>query len=359
MSRLYTNTKIFHFHEKLEDMKAGRISVPLHIRIKPTNRCNHRCAYCCYRNPDLYLSELMDEGDEIPQAKMHQLIADLAEMGVRAVTFSGGGEPLCYPHIVEAFEALLLAGIQVAMLSNGSLLKGPAAKVLAQGATWVRISMEGTDSDSYAGFRGVGDREFDRICENIRTFARDKRGDCELGINLVVLQENHRDVFSFLKRMKDLGADHVKISECIVSTSLEENRKYTAPILPAVREQIEQAMDCLVDEQFNVIDRIGEELHSCDSYCKPYTWCPFIQYLTVIGADGNVYACQDKAYARSGMLGSIRDGSFRDLWFSDELKGRLIGLDPREACNHHCVQHQKNLMILDYLAADAAHLAFV
>jgi hypothetical protein len=81
--------------------------------------------------------------------------------------------------------------------------------------------------------------------------------------------------------------------------------------------------------------------------------------LTVIGADLNVYTCQDKAYTTGGLLGSIKGRSFRDLWLGDELRQRLRALDPAKDCRHHCVAHGKNLMLLDYLSADEEHLDFV
>jgi len=51
---------------------------------------------------------------------------------------------------------------------------------------------------------------------------------------------------------------------------------------------------------------------------KKYTTCPFLQYLTDIGADCGVYTCQDKAFTKSGMLGSIKEKSFKEFLFSEE-----------------------------------------
>ncbi|MCX7592081.1 MAG: radical SAM protein, partial [Kiritimatiellae bacterium] len=97
MKIIYTDTKIFHFPAKLHDLRVGRVSAPIHVRLKPTNRCNHRCVYCCFRNPQLPPYERMNEADEIPGEKLVQIADDLVTMGVRAVTLSGGGEPLCHP----------------------------------------------------------------------------------------------------------------------------------------------------------------------------------------------------------------------------------------------------------------------
>ena len=42
----------------------------------------------------------------IPKDKMMEIIDDLVEMKVKAVTFSGGGEPFCYPHFTETLKKL-------------------------------------------------------------------------------------------------------------------------------------------------------------------------------------------------------------------------------------------------------------
>ena len=49
---------------------------------------------------------------------------------------------------------------------------------------------------------------------------------------------------------------------------------------------------------------------------KDYTWCPYLQILPVIGADLNIYPCQDKAYnLEHGLVGTIRNQRFKILVF--------------------------------------------
>ena len=38
----------------------------------------------------------MDQKDQIPEDKMTEIVEDLVNMGVKVVTFSGGGEPFIY-----------------------------------------------------------------------------------------------------------------------------------------------------------------------------------------------------------------------------------------------------------------------
>jgi len=357
MGSVYSNLKVFHFHGKLDALSRGEVTPPIHIRLKPTNRCNQRCIYCCFRNQDLFLSELLKESDEIPREKMSEIVADLIRMGVKAVTFSGGGEPLVYPHIIETIEGLRAGGIKVAMLTHASLLSGRAAALLAREASWVRVSMDAADAESYAQIRQVSRKEFDRVCANIVAFARSKHSSCQLGVNFVVGRENYGDVFSFLSLMKSLGVDHVKVHERVVSVRKEENKEYHEPLFPTVKEQLGRAKAELIGDGFGIIDNFSDLWE--DEHGKDYRACPFIQCLTIIAADLNVYTCQDKAYTSSGKLGSLREQSFGKMWSSAQTAARLKEIDPSVDCGHHCVQHVKNLMLLEYINVDRDHLDFV
>jgi MoaA/NifB/PqqE/SkfB family radical SAM enzyme len=290
---------------------------------------------------------------------MKEIIADLSQMGVKAVTLSGGGEPLFYPYIFETIDALTSAGIKVAVLTNGSLLKGRVAEILSEKATWVRISMDAADADNYSKIRKVNLKEFDKVCSNIYEFAKKQKKRYQLGINFIVMRENYEDVYKFLKLMKKLGVNHVKISESVMSVDTEENRKYHFSIIKSVKFQIGTAIKDLCDGSFSIIDKIKDFNRKDDSFNKGYSWCPFIQCLTVIGADLNVYTCQDKAYTKKGSLGTLKGKSFKDFWFSDKNRKKLLALNPRRDCNHHCIQNVKNLMLLEYFGLDKEHLDFV
>ena len=79
MSLLYTRMKVFHYKDKIDSLPASRPEVlpPLHIRIKPTNACNHKCSYCAYRHEDLQLGEDMSVRDMIPRDKMREILEDI------------------------------------------------------------------------------------------------------------------------------------------------------------------------------------------------------------------------------------------------------------------------------------------
>lgn len=356
MSLLYTKTKIFHFTDKLDSLsrQSEEIKPPLHIRIKPTNCCNHNCCYCAYRSENLQLGKDMVARDSIPRDKMFEIIDDLIEMGVQAVTFSGGGEPFCYTHLAEIAEKLAASPVQFAALTNGANLKGRVAEIFARHGTWLRVSMDGWDGPSYASYRKVKTDEFDKVMANMKSF-KELGGGCYLGVSFIIDKNNAAHVFEFIRRLRDTGVDSVKVSPCIIDNDGAANNRYHQMFFEQVRQQVARAKEELAGEHFEIYDAYHE---LDEKFTKSYDWCPYLQILPVIGADLNVYSCQDKAYnLEQGRIGSIRDCRFRDFWFTN--KAKFFGINPSRHCNHHCVANEKNKLVLEYLNADTRHLGFV
>jgi MoaA/NifB/PqqE/SkfB family radical SAM enzyme len=191
--RRYSNLKPFIFPEQIAALRERRLVAPTHIRIKPTNRCNHGCWYCAYRHDDLQLGDDMDLADSIPTDKMFEIIDDIVAMDVKAVTFSGGGEPTIYKRLPECVERLAMGGVRAATLTNGSNLKGRVAEAFARFGTWVRVSLDAWEDNSYADARGIKSGTFTKLIDNLKAFSSSGT-DCELGVSFIVSVENHAHI---------------------------------------------------------------------------------------------------------------------------------------------------------------------
>lgn len=356
MGLLYTKTKIFHFKEKIDSLPKtiDKIDPPIHIRIKPTNVCAHNCWYCAYRAENIQLGKDMNARDYISKEKMEEIIVDLVDMGVRAITFSGGGDPFYYPYLLDTVKKLSQTQIKFASLTNGAELRGEIASIFAHYGTWLRISIDGWDDESYSQYRRIRRGEFTKVIRNMEDFKK-INGKCLLGVCIIVDNKNSDNLYIFIKRLRDIGIDSVKIAPCLISNNGKENNEYHAPIFNLVKEQIQKAIGEFAKDGFEIFDSYHQQL---ETFKKDYKWCPYIQINPVIGADLNVYSCHDKAYnLEEGLIGSIKKQRFKDFWLSD--KNNFFRIDPTVYCNHHCVVNEKNKLILDYLNANEEHLGFV
>lgn len=357
MGTLYSRMKVFHFKEKLAGLpkSVDKISPPIQIRIKPTNVCGHNCWYCAYRVDNLQLGKDMVIRDYIPKEKMMEIIDDVAEIGVKSVTFSGGGDPFHYPFLLETVKKLAQSPVKFASLTHGAKLSGEIADVFAHHGTWLRISIDGWDSESYAKYREVSTRVFGMVMSNMENFSKIKGRRCYLGVVLIVDNKNYTHVYEMIQRIGSVGANSIKISPVIVSNDRLENNNYHRPIFDCVKDQVSRAQSDIKNNSFEIFD----SYHLLnEKFEKEYTWCPYIQITPVIGADCKVYSCHDKAYnLEEGLIGSIKDQRFKDFWFSD--KNNFFNINPSVHCNHHCVMNAHNKMILEYLEVDKDHLEFV
>lgn len=349
----YSQLKIFCHPEIIKNLEEGKRCQPVYIRIKPTNRCNHNCYYCHYKNAYLDLDDY-NPSDEIPKEKMLQIIDDMAEMGVKAVTFSGGGEPLLYTYIEETMERVLQKNIDLSIITNGSLLKGKRAELLAR-AKWVRISVESVNDEMYSSIRGIKEGAFTELCHNIEAFAKIKNMDCELGINMVVNAENYSEVREMAILMKKLGANHVKYAPMITT----ETNKYHEPFKDKVIEELQKLQEELNDEHFKIIDLYTGDFEDSVIFDRQYSKCPIKEFVCVIAANQKVYYCHDKAYLDDGIVCDLKDDSFRELWNSDEVTKKLNDFDAKVCCKQHCVYDSRNKLINSFLEMDRNHVNFI
>ena len=359
----YSDLKIVAFPDKLRSFKEGRITAPIYVRVKPVNYCNHGCHWCVYKadrkdptaeNSPGPIENTMHTGmvekDVIPRDKMSEILGDFRAMGVRAVTYSGGGEPLMYRDIVATMETTLKHDIDLSIITNGQLLNGIRADVLRH-ARWVRVSMDYCDGEQMARFRRVPARLFDEVIGNLKDFASVKDDSCDLGVNFIVHRNNNDRLFEIASTLKSIGVENVRFSPMWC----QDFASYHDPILYTVRENLKRCQE-LIGDGFTVNSTydVNNPAHGPD---RGQTRCLFAQTVPVIGADQNVYTCHNKAYDPMGRIGSIKDQSFAKLWASDDTRKFFDRLNPKYDCRHQCANHHK-VAIYNQLA-DASFDNFV
>lgn len=352
----YSNLKIFHHGDLLRSIEKGERVAPIYIRIKPTNVCNQNCYYCHYKNSYLDLDDYSPT-DFIPREKMLEIVDDMRDMGVKAVTFSGGGEPLVYPYITETMQKVLDSGIDLSIISNGTLLQGEKAEVLAH-AKWVRLSIDSSRKELYAKVRSVSEGMFEQLCRNIESFAKIKDKNCELGVNYVVGKENYPYVYEMAELMKSLGVNHVKFAPLCSN----ETEAYHAPFKEQVMRELQRASE-LSDENFRIVDLYTTDFMRVNSgiriFDRAYETCYIKEMVCVIAANSKVYYCHDKAYLDNGEIGDLSGQRFKDLWFSDETTQKFRKFNARSICREHCVYDDRNIMLNRFFGMDKNHVNFL
>ncbi len=117
---------------KLKDTCVSPLGVisPVHLQVCPTNTCNLNCSFCsCSKR---------EKGQVLEIQELVKTLTLFKELGTKAVTITGGGEPCCYSDLPELLNTLSDLEIESGMVSNGILLNNFKSSLPL--LTWCRIS---------------------------------------------------------------------------------------------------------------------------------------------------------------------------------------------------------------------------
>ena len=176
----------------------GRVADDL--RISVTDRCNFRCVYCMpaaglpWLNRDQVLSF-----EEI--VRVTRILVD--DCGVRTIRLTGG-EPLVRRGIEDltGMIAALDPTIDLAMTTNGILLREKAAALRQAGLKRLNVSLDTLHSDR---FRDLARRDaLDRVLEGLT--AAKAAGFTPIKLNMVVMRgRNDDEILDFARLARDQG----------------------------------------------------------------------------------------------------------------------------------------------------------
>ncbi len=178
------------------------------MRFEVSTKCNYRCVIC----PHGSLTRAKETMSlEVFKKIFDRLVTETDQY--ETLTFPGMGEPLLDPTLEEkiAYARQRKPGIAVLILTNGSLLTLKKFKVFeALGVASIRVSLYGTDPESYGQVHGINGQEmYPRIEENLLAICRAKTITQLLLTYNVVDGKNDR----VLKEWIDLWKDKVDLLE--------------------------------------------------------------------------------------------------------------------------------------------------
>jgi MoaA/NifB/PqqE/SkfB family radical SAM enzyme len=283
----------------------------------------------------------MNKMDMIPLDKMYEILDDLNWMGVRAVTYSGGGEPLMHPNINEILARTAERYIQLSAITNGHYLKDKTAELLYNSA-WVRISIDYCDEEGFVESRRIKGKNLNIVLDNIRGFAKNKRDSCDLEVNFIITKENHLKIVTAAKLLQDLGVENIRFSPMWI----EDFYEYHEPIRDTIFGLLDEAKQ-LATNRFEILSSYEQviKVPGRDIHYRPYTKCYVMQFNPVIGADLNVYACHNQAYSNDSIICSIKDQRFREAWFSPYAQEFHNTFECQKVCTGQCAADEKNIFI--------------
>ena len=298
-----------------------RLGRPLHdLRISVTDRCNFRCRYCMPKEvfgPDfafLPRSEILTFEETARIARL------FAARGVKKLRLTGGEPTLRadLPRLVEMLRAI--PDGDIAMTTNGTLLKSLAEPLARAGLDRVTVSLDSLDD---AIFRDMNDMNFPvaMVLEGIEAAAAAGLGPVKLnavvrkGVNdatLIDLARHFRGtphIVRFIEFMDVGSTNGWKMDEVLPASDLVKQIDAVFPLEPVDANYTGE-----VAQRYRYRDGQGE-IGFITSVTQPFcSTCTRAR----LSAEGSVYTCLFAAEAGADLRAAVRSGA------SDDDLGALI-----------------------------------
>jgi MoaA/NifB/PqqE/SkfB family radical SAM enzyme len=286
----------------------------------------------------------------IETAKIMEIVESCSKLGVKAIQLTGGGEPTVHPDFNDICRKIIENRIDFSVVSNGLLMDRRKMSLLKE-AKWVRISLDAANAETYGKIRNVPAKEFQVVINNIR---RLKSLGVYVGVGFVVVRDNYKEILEAVDVAKSLGVDNVRLGAVFQSG----NSDYYAGINDRVLADCARAAK-LSNSRFTVFDNFTERYSDLVQGRPNYNKCRYMHFTTYIGADMNVYVCCTNSYSRRGLIGSLANCTFSELWNSAQKRAYFEEFRATDCLR--CMFNEKNLAIERALQAnpDLDHSNFV
>ena len=279
MGKFITSDKVFYHLDRVNNWKNNKPVGPITTEIHLTNRCNNKCYYC--------IAERLKDGKEMSESSAENAIKFFKEIGGKAITFSGGGEPTVSPHFSKSIRFAKSCGLDVGVISNGVNVKGEIADDILDVATWCRISFDSNDSEVYHRIRGTW--HFEEVVKNIGDLLdlKDKKeSKTTIGLQIVVNKYNYRkirEIVNFLIKQFP-SVDYIQVRPLEISQSEEP---YSLDQLEQIKPQLNQVR---INKKVVVSDK-WDLLFDNPKREFGFSACHCIEFIGAIDAYGDWYLC--------------------------------------------------------------------
>jgi organic radical activating enzyme len=247
--------KIFRNADLVSRLLRGKIPL-YHLQMIPTNKCNLNCSFCSCKK--------RNKKEELTLDQIATIIRKVRELGCKAVTITGGGEPLMHPQINEIIFRFHEAKIKVGLVTNGLLLGRLQPEIIRQ-LTWCRISC-------------CDERDFDHQTEDIIQHAVIQGPGVDWAFSYVVGKKFNAPN---LNRYVDFANRHRFTHVRVVSDLCDLDNVQT---MGEIKTAVKYPDDLVIYQGRKEYDP-----------GQPDCWISLLK--PIIGADGKIYPCCGVQYA--------------------------------------------------------------
>lgn len=332
----------------------GKTVYPIYMEISPSGACNHRCLFCAV--------DYLEYGAKFLDAELlKERLAELGGLGLRSIMFAGEGEPLLHRRVAELILQARAAGIDVAMTTNGVLLREELAREILGSMEWIKVSCNAGTAATYAAIHRTRPEDFEKVMANLAAavrIRRERRWNCTLGIQLLLLPENAGEVLTLAARAREIGLAYLVVkpySHFAPSRTTRYKEIRYEEYLGLAAE-----VRALATDSFQVIFR-EETMRLWDRQERGYDKCLALPFYSYIDSAGGVWGCKEYLGDERFLYGNIYEQSFREIWEGERRAAslRLVASElDVQTCRVNCRMDKVNRYLWD-LTHPPVHANFI
>ena len=287
----------------------GLFTLQWHI----THRCNLRCTHC-YQD-DFTALESVDAMGRV----VEQYVELLSRLGMRGFLNVTGGEPLVHPGLFTLLDRAKDAGLETAVLTNGTLIgKREARRLKACDVDYVQVSLDGIRK-THDSIRGSG--SFDKAVQGIRHLRSE---GIFTTVSFTAQRRNIGDFPKLARFCREADVNKLWFDRVVVPVEEDTDRlsvgarQYRALVRKAAKLARTTPATCIRALQFL----------ECGPDAPVYR-CTAGERLLAVLANGDVMPCRRLPM----VLGNLRDESLASIYFQSEGAVALRESDVPAACS--------------------------
>lgn len=308
-----TPSKVFSHMGRLVSWDRGAVAAPVTVEVDLSNACSLGCQSCHFAFTHVagpHVGAPAPDGFEktgrfADSDVFARAFADMRQIGVRGLVFTGGGEPTLHPKFETFVEQA--SGLELGMYTLGGHLPEARAALVRDRFTWVVVSLDAADAATYAAEKRVPAARFDEACAGIRRLAG---GKATIGVSFLLHAGNWNQISAMHHLALKLGAHYVTFRPTVETdaanlSQIAGDRSWVTEALPLLR--MYAACDDVELDPERFIEYRDWQGHG-------YSTCYGIRLVTQITPDGRVWVCPNRRGIVGSELGDLTRESFSAIW---------------------------------------------
>jgi cyclic pyranopterin phosphate synthase len=354
----FQSQKLLFHRTRIDAMLRGELVFPVSVEIDLSNVCNHDCPFCSF-GTKASQGYRYQNWVTFPYPRITTLLDELKACGVESVTFTGGGEPLMHKQALQVFRHATEIGLQWGLVTNGALLVGEVVPTIADGATFVRISLDAGSDETHQQTHGVKHAQYSTILRNMGNLRLATRGRAmTIGASFCVMDRNLKEIYKAAKDVRDAGANYLEVRPTFPTEWRGDGWAQALSDAEAAKTETDHARMHLNSPTFSVIGMTERfDNAAAEKPVKAYSTCRIGPLTTVIGADGRLWHCCIQRGQSFFELGTVLDKPFAEVWEGIHQKRDASKIDVNRC--PRCRYDGYNEILEHAVLADGMHRSFV